>query len=511
MKCEVFQSGLSLSRSIYPWHEWYPAKEVKITNLAINPGDLISMLITTPNGSGSTTATISFGNQTSGVFTSYEITAPAGTVLAGNCAEWIVETPIVNNVLTQLPDYGEIFFSECVGYLTNGTLVNGGTGNNINLVQNGRTESIGTLITPTIIQCQYNGSTLHLDLFATGPGTVWSTWWEDLPSWQPSFSIWNNLQTMQPGATVTALWRSNDTHLDLFVTGPDGTVWSTWWEDQPGWQPWSSMKRPDATGGNGHRALAVNDTHLDLFVTGPDGTVWSTWWEAPGWQQPWFPICNNVLMQPGATVTALWRSNDTHLDLFVTGPDGTVWSTWWRLAKLATMVLNLEQPSNDATGGNGHCAWRSNDTHLDLFVTGPDGTVWSTWWEAPGWQQPWFPIWNNVLMQPGATVTALWRSNNTHLDLFVTGPDGTVWSTWWEDLPSWQPWFSIWNNVLMQPGATVTALWRSNDTHLDLFVTGPDGTVWSTWWEDLPSWQPWFSIWNNVLMQPGATVTALWR
>jgi hypothetical protein len=35
---------------------------------------------------------------------------------------------------------------------------------------------------------------------------------------------------MQPGATVTALWRSNDTHLDLFATGTDGTVWSTWWD-----------------------------------------------------------------------------------------------------------------------------------------------------------------------------------------------------------------------------------------------------------------------------------------
>jgi len=83
MKCEVFQSGSFLSRSVYPWHEWYPGNEVKITNLAIYPGDLISMLIITPNGPGSTTATISFGNQTSGVFTSYEITAPGGDCTCG--------------------------------------------------------------------------------------------------------------------------------------------------------------------------------------------------------------------------------------------------------------------------------------------------------------------------------------------------------------------------------------------------------------------------------------------
>ena len=58
-----------------------------------------------------------------------------------------------------LPDYGEVFFSVCEGYLANGSVVNGGTGNNINLVQSGAAPvSTGTLITPTIIQCQYTGA-----------------------------------------------------------------------------------------------------------------------------------------------------------------------------------------------------------------------------------------------------------------------------------------------------------------------------------------------------------------
>ena len=86
-------------------------------------------------------------------------------------------------------------------------------------------------------------------------------------------------------------------------------------------------------------------------------------------------------------------------------------------------------------------------------------------------------------MQPGATVTAVWRSNDTHLDLFATGTDGAVWSIWWEATPGWQTWFVVNSQIKMQPGATVTALWRSNDTHLDLFVTGTDGSVWSIWWE----------------------------
>lgn len=155
MICAVYQSGSSITRTIYPWHEWYPQSWVEITNLTINPGDMITMLLCTAQGEGSTSATIYFTNQTSGVSTSYTITAPSGTKLAGNSAEWIVETPVVNGQLTQMPDYGEVFFSNCTAGLTNGTIVNGGTGNNINLVQNSTTLSTGSLITPTIIQCQY--------------------------------------------------------------------------------------------------------------------------------------------------------------------------------------------------------------------------------------------------------------------------------------------------------------------------------------------------------------------
>jgi Peptidase A4 family len=156
MICAVFQSGSSITRSFFPWHEWYPSNWVEITNLSISPGDLVSVLVCT-QGAGSTTATIYFGNQSSGVSTSYQITAPSGTKLVGNSAEWIVETPKVNGVLTDMPDYGQVFLSTCEAYLTNGSVVNGGTGNNINLVQNNKTLSTGTLITPTIIECQYAG------------------------------------------------------------------------------------------------------------------------------------------------------------------------------------------------------------------------------------------------------------------------------------------------------------------------------------------------------------------
>jgi hypothetical protein len=43
------------------------------------------------------------------------------------------------------------------------------------------------------------------------------------------------------------------------------------------------------------------------------------------------------------------------------------------------------------------------------------------------------------------------------------------------------------------PGSPVTAVWSDRD-HLDLFVTGADGKVMTTYWEYAKNWQPWFPI-----------------
>ncbi len=125
-----------------------------VDNLVVSPGDLVTMLICSTDGAGSTSALVFFGNQTSGVSTPTTMRL-SGTKLAGNSAEWVVETPVVNGVLSDMPDYGQVFFSNCEGYLTNGSVINGGTGNSIKLVQNNVTLSTGALITPTIIECQY--------------------------------------------------------------------------------------------------------------------------------------------------------------------------------------------------------------------------------------------------------------------------------------------------------------------------------------------------------------------
>jgi hypothetical protein len=338
-------------------------------------------------------------------------------------------------------------------------------------------------------------------LFITdAQGEVASTWWEFGCGWQPWFTIHPESATSAPGQPVTAVW-SNPQHLDLFVTGLDGRVISTWWEAAKSWRPWFAIHPEAGIGAPGQPVTAVwsNPQHLDLFITGRDGRVMSTWWEgAKGWQ-PWFAVHpESATGAPGQPVTAIW-SNPQHLDLFVTGHDGRVMSTWWEAAKGWQPWFAIHPESATGAPGQPITAVWSNPQHQDLFVTGHDGQVMSTWWEgAKGWQ-PWFAIHpESATGAPGQSVTAVW-SNPQHLDLFIMGRDGRVMSTWWEGAKGWQPWFAIYpESTTGAPGQPVTAVW-SNPQHLDLFVTGHDGRVMSTWWDAAKSWQPWFAIFPDTL------------
>ena len=78
VECEAYRSGASVTKNIYPWWEWFPISEVQITNFAVGPGDMITMLLCSAHGAGSTTGTVYVTNRTTGLSTSVTLTAPAG-------------------------------------------------------------------------------------------------------------------------------------------------------------------------------------------------------------------------------------------------------------------------------------------------------------------------------------------------------------------------------------------------------------------------------------------------
>jgi hypothetical protein len=146
------------------------------------------------------------------------------------------------------------------------------------------------------------------------------------------------------GAPITAIAR-NPNHLDLFVTGTDGGIYSTWWDAASGWAGWFQVSGGGAAPRSRINVVARNPNHLDLFVTGTDGRIYSTWWDASfGWAG-WFNVSGGAAAL-ASPIDVVSRYPD-HLDLFVTGTDGGIYSTWWHQTEaLRVHVKILTEPTS---------------------------------------------------------------------------------------------------------------------------------------------------------------------
>jgi hypothetical protein len=152
VECEAVTAGGVTTKNVYAWWEWYPNGEVKISNFPVSAGDMLSCVICVTSA---TTATVYLVNNSSGGSTSFQITAPSGTTLQGNCAEWVVEAPTVGGSLANLARYGEVYFDNAIAETSANVLVKGGTGNTISMTGGGKTISTPTIETPTLIKCLY--------------------------------------------------------------------------------------------------------------------------------------------------------------------------------------------------------------------------------------------------------------------------------------------------------------------------------------------------------------------
>ena len=187
-------------------------------------------------------------------------------------------------------------------------------------------------------------------------------------------------------------------------------------------------------------ATSRSPGNLDLFTVGSDGVVYTTWWYAGNeWgavSGDWRPI--GGFFPPGAPITAVSKSPNS-IDLFVTGNDGRVYTSWW-------------YEGSDWSGVNN--SWRSiggffpagaplsvtsrNPGNLDVFVTGNDGRVYTSWWYAGSDWSGIHDNWRGIggFFPAGAPVRAVTKSP-TSIDLFLTGNDRKVYTSWWNAGADW--------------------------------------------------------------------------
>jgi hypothetical protein len=278
----------------------------------------------------------------------------------------------------------------------------------------------------------------NLDLFVIGlDNRVWTTFWSDHSGWNADWFPLPGQAVFDDQTQEIAVVSRAPGHLDLFVIGFDNHVWTTFWSDTAGWnRDWFPLPGQAVFDHQYQRVVAVSRLpgNLDLFVIGFDNHVWTTYWnDQAGWNRDWFPLPGQAVFDRQHQHLAAVSRAPGQLDLFVIGFDNRIWTTFW----------------SDVAGWNrdwfplpGHAVFDHQfqriaalsraPGQLDLFVIGFDNRIWTTFWSSTaGWNSDWFQIPEKAVFdrqfQQIATVS---RSAN-HLDLFVIGFDNHVWSTFW--------------------------------------------------------------------------------
>jgi hypothetical protein len=350
----------------------------------------------------------------------------------------------------------------------------------------------------------------NLDVFTVGSdGVVYTAWWYAGNDWSAVVGDWRPIGGFFPAhAPITAIAKSPNS-IDLFVTGNDGRVYTSWWYEGQDWSGVNNNWR--SIGGIFPPAAPVSVTsrnagNLDLFITGNDGRVYTSWWyEGNDWSgvnDTWRSI--GGIFPVGAPVSAITKSPNS-IDLFITGNDGRVYTSWW-------------YEGNDWSGVND--TWRNiggifpvhapvsaitkSSNSIDLFITGNDGRVYTSWWyEGTDWSgldDHWRSI--GGIFPAGAPVHPTSR-NPGNLDLFITGNDGRVYTSWWYQGYDWSGVNDSWRNIggFFPPANPVAA--KAKEPHsIDLFIAGYDSKVYTSWWYEGSDWSGIHDNWRPIA--PGA-------
>ncbi len=220
--------------------------------------------------------------------------------------------------------------------------------------------------------------------------------------------------------------------VDVVVRGPDGGVWTKWW-DGAAWHGWDSLggsvQDPQIPGGGVRDAdpAAVSRafSHVDVFVRGTDDQLYHRWWDNTQWSS-WEALGGVLRSGPGASS---WGPN--RIDIFARGADDQMWHKWWD----GNRWNGWDPMGGELSSAPGAAAWALN--RLDVFVRGTDNQMWHKWWDGSQWSG-WQPLGGMPMAQEPAV--AAWGPNR--LDVFVRGTDNQMWHEWW-DGTRWNGWENL--------------------------------------------------------------------
>jgi len=231
--------------------------------------------------------------------------------------------------------------------------------------------------------------------------------------------------------------------LDVFWIGPDGSVQTTWWNQDLNDAQWNALSTVAPAGsavpGTAFAAVGRMPQQLDVFWIGPDGSVQTNWWNQNGNNAQWNvagTISPAGSAAPGTAVAAVARMPQ-QLDVFWIGPDGSVQTIWWNqdLNDAQWNALSTVAPAGSAVPGTALAAVGRMPQQLDVFWIGPDGSVQTNWWNQDLNNAQWNAL-STVApagsAAAGTTVAAVARQPQ-QLDVFWIGADGSVQANSWDN------------------------------------------------------------------------------
>ena len=112
-EADAYCNGTTKSAYYSAWYEWYPYGWTRITSLPIVPGDDLFVEVWSTS---STAGHAYLVNYNTDQYVIVNFSAPPGTQLVGNSAEWIVERPGVGGGLATLANYISDYFSDAYAY-----------------------------------------------------------------------------------------------------------------------------------------------------------------------------------------------------------------------------------------------------------------------------------------------------------------------------------------------------------------------------------------------------------
>ncbi len=356
----------------------------------------------------------------------------------------------------------------------------------------------------------------RIDLFASDDSRAYLASWDQQSAdgkWEGWTPLGSNPRLSSP---ITAVSRS-ETHLDLFGINSEGKIYTatrTLQTDEAGaptdetWTDWSRILDEVAAPGTSVSAVSRAEHHLDVFVVGTDGGVYTATWEPDSNQwRGWSRILDKGVAAPGTSVSAVSRAKH-YLDVFVVGEDGGVYTATWepdsgQWRGWSRIRERIAATSVSAVSRAKH--------HLDVFVVGEDGGVYTAEWEPPFEDKPTFGVrwkgWSRIIDKgvatPSASVTAVSRAKYL-MDVFVLGNDGGIYTAAWKPNPGWEPsFFGRWRdpsrilNATAAPESSISVVARG-PKKLDLFMLGQDGGIWTAAWDQDAAHGEWLD-WSKVL------------